>query len=252
MIDEKKVADLRARLASAPQDDKLWYALAMELTEDDWPETVKCLSRALNLNPFCAEYYFIRGRKKLALHKYPEASADLTHATRIDAHDGMKWHYLGVAYFYMEEFARAVRYFQRAIIAYRARGIHLVWPSVDWMFMSHMRMGDEAAAMAALDLVGDDEAVEPEDAVYKKRVRLYKGLVSAGDFEAQINRASTLDVITESYALVNYYRYLALEEDKAEALVEKILAIPVWHQAFGYRSSEVDREKYDQKRRDGI
>ena len=242
-VDSAVIAELDAKLAEDPKNPELWFAKGQEYFGIEFDRAIDCFSMAIALKPFHYDYYFNRGRKYFSLDQWERGLADFVMSIRLDPTDGLEWHYAGVCCFYMDRYDEAANYFKKAIEAHRANGTHLVWPEVDWIYMAYMRSGKPEEAIQALDLVGNDEPVEITDYFYKKRVELYKKLVTPEEYLAKLDRHSNLDAMTELYALANYYYYQANEPEKSMAVIDEILAMPDYHHAFGYKSSVINKKE---------
>ena len=236
-MNKENVAKLRAQLEKEPENDKLWFDLGQEYFELDWQDAVNCFSRAININPFNALYYFNRGRKKLSQDKFAEALAEFTIATRIDAKDNMQWHYLGVAWFYLEDFENAVVSFRKSIDLQLRYGGDLIPPSVDWSWMAYMKMGKRAEAGKILEIVTEDTPIADTDKDYKTRVQLYQGRIAPEKFYAELNPDDDLQRMAEVYGLANYYYYVENDKERNLELLEEVLAYTNWHHSFAYKST---------------
>lgn len=241
--DSGVIAELDAKLKENPKDPELWFAKGQEYFGIEFNKAVDCFSMAIALQPFNHDYYFNRGRKYVSLDQWERGLADFVMSIRLDPTDGLEWHYAGVCCFYMDRYDEAAAYFKRAIQSHRATDTHLVWPEVDWIYMAYMRSGRKEEAISALDLVGNDEPVEITDYFYKKRVQVYKKLVTPEEYLANLDRHSNLDAMTELYALANYYYYQSGEPEKAAAVVDEILAMPDYHHCFAFKSSIINKKE---------
>lgn len=240
--DEAKIAEIRAKLQEAPDDAELWLQLGAEYSQSLFDESIRNYSVAIGLSPFNGEYYFHRGRKYLSTDQYAEALADFHTSLRLDRSDSQTWHYLGVALYYLGFYDEAARYFHLALDMNIKTGVDCIWPEVDWMWMSHMRANDPVAAAQALELVEDDAYSDESDMAYKKRVRLYKGVDSMEYFMEHLNRDDLLDTVTELYGAANYYLFVAPDQQKATKLLDDILAVKGYENAFGWKCAYFDRE----------
>lgn len=239
--DRAKIAEIEAKIAENASDAEQWYFLGCEYSQSDFEKSLKAYSVAIGLDPFNAEYYFNRARKYLSICRFEEALADFVTALRIDRSDGQYWHYLGVALYYLGRYDEAAEYFADALRMNRKFGVDCVWPEVDWMWMSYMRAGKREEAAACLSQVEDDWYSSEGDMAYKKRVRLYKGLISIDAYMRQINRADKLDEMTDLYGAANYYRFIDPNAERAEALLDEIIAIEVYHNGFAWMCANFDK-----------
>lgn len=238
---DARVMELEAYLKQNPIDHKKWFELGQLYFDDEFEKARDCFSMAIAQEPFNVEYRFNRGRKYLSICRFEEALADFVTALRIDRSDGQYWHYLGVALYYLGRYDEAAEYFSDALKMNRKFGVDCVWPEVDWMWMSYMRAGKREEAAACLSQVEDDWYSSEGDMAYKKRVRLYKGLSSIDAYMRQINRADKLDEMTDLYGAANYYRFIDPNAEKAEALLDEIIAIEVYHNGFAWMCANFDK-----------
>lgn len=243
-VDSGVIQELDKKLAENPKDPELWFAKGQEYFGIEFDKAIDCFSMAIALQPFHHDYYFNRGRKFVSLDQWERGLADFVMSIRLDPTDGLEWHYAGVCCFYMNRYEEAAEYFKKAIEAHRVNGTHLVWPEVDWTYMAYMHCGRREDAIKALDLVGNDEPVELTDFFYKKRVELYKGVVTPDEYMEHIDWSSNLVAMTGLFALANYYYYQADEPEKAMPLIDKILAMPDYHHSFAYKSAIIAKGEH--------
>lgn len=239
--DETAIARLKETLKQNPQDAEAWLELGAAYSQSEFETAIRAYSRAISLAPFNGEYYFHRGRKYLSTDCYEEALADFHTSLRLEQSDAQTWHYLGVALYYLKMYEEAARFFRDALAMNQKTGDPCIWPEIDWLWMSLQRAGDAAGARASLDLVADDAWSSESDMAYKKRVRLYKGLITPDDFLADLNREDVLDEITELYGAVNHSLFIAHDPERARALTDQILGIADYHNAFAWKCAAFDR-----------
>ena len=58
--------------------------------------------------------------------------------------------------------------------------------------------------------------------------------------KARLTSTATVDAITCYYGLANYYRYVAVDEKKCRAALERTLSFPTAHNAFAYKLALLD------------
>ena len=219
-----------------------WNDKGMEEFNGDFAQARRCFARALALEPFNAKYYHNHGRKNLSLDHFEEALADFTMVMRLEPEDDDSCHYRGVAYFFLKQYEKAIECFMKSIELMLKNGVQLVPPTVDWAWMSWMRLNQPDKARALLDeYIYPDIPCGESDMDYKRRTLLYKGLMTPESFEAAINTAEDLDAITCYYGLANYYRYVAGDMDSCRAWLDRTLAVPTAHNAFAYKQALLDK-----------
>ena len=104
VMDEEILKEMEARLAKDPKDFIAWVSRGILYFNEDFEKSIESLSHALALQPFNGDQYYNRGRKFLSQDRYPQALADLTLSTRLDDKDAWKWHFCGVAHYFLEQY----------------------------------------------------------------------------------------------------------------------------------------------------
>lgn len=173
--------------------------------------------------------------------RYPQALADLVLATRLDDADAWKWHFRGVAHYFLDQFEEAIECFQRGIDWHIKNGTNNTPPERDWIFMSYLHMGEKEKAMESIADMNADTLVEPGDLMYLKRCLLYKGITSIDDFDRDIDRSFAKRIITELYGAVVYCHYISGDDERAVGYLKEILAVEEDHHAFGYKMALIDK-----------
>ena len=246
MKDSEKAAEIRQRLAQNPNVAEDWFELGMQYFDDEFEQACACFSRALHLEPFCSKYYFNRGRKCLSLDRFEDALADFEMVLRLDPMNDDSWHYVGVAYYFLGLYGHAVPYFTQSLAVMVEKGVPLLPPTVDWIWMCHMRMGDKVAAQKILDdYITPDIPVDESDFDYKKRVLLYTGHTPPEKFEAEIDAEDDVKGITETYALAIYNRYVLGDMARYRQLLQRVLDYKTFHHAFAYKQALREMEALD-------
>ena len=233
-----------AKIEADKNDYKLWNARGILYFNEDFEKAIESFSIALSLNPFGADQYYNRGRKFLSQDRFPQALADFTIATRLDVNDNWKWHFRGVALFFLERYKEAAESFYTGINVALDMGHEMIPPEVDWIWMSYIRMGDYGNAEKCLELVTQDTPVERGDLMYKKRCLLFKGETSFDDFMRDIEYDIPKRAITELYGAAQYCYYLKKDPQTAVMCLDKLLAYPTEHHAFGYKQALLDYGKW--------
>ena len=242
---DARVMELEAYLKQNPTEHKKWFELGQLYFDDEFEKARDCFSMAIAQEPFNVEYRFNRGRKCLSLDKFEEALADFAWSVRLDSDDGFKWHYLANAHFFLGMYEQAIEGYQRAIECHTKNGRELVPPAIDWIWMAMQRMGKPEEAKAFLLAHTYPEIpVEESDLDYKNRILLYAGLKSMDEYmQNDIHYDDALDAITELYGIVNYYKWVEPNREKAIAFNDQVLAYKEAHACFAYKLALKDRAK---------
>ena len=246
---------MRAKLIVTPDLAQAKAALDQEHSSDNWynygmalvtagksQEAVDAFSQGLVEYPFCPILYFGRGRRYIGPKQYDRAIADFTMAIRLDPEVYSFWYYRAVSNNLRGHYEAAIYDFRRAMEQtqpFERYGL------IDWQFTSYVEMGDMEKAKAVLDEIGDDLPAPQMHYGYKRRVRLYKGLITPEEFIdiddinkhliPQENRLQ-LEITTLLFGLYIYYVYRGDEQKANETLLE-ILKDP-YKGAFGAIKAE--------------
>lgn len=230
---------MRNRLVSAPDQAAAKAALEAEHTWSNWydyamslslahkyQEAIDAYSQGLAQFPFSPMLYFGRGRRFMHPETYDRALADFTMAIQLESDVYLYWYYRAVTNNLKGDYAAAIYDFRQAL---RFTEPSESYGMVDWLFTSYVEMGDNEGARKVLSEIADDIETPDMDFDYKRRVQLYKGLVSP---EALIDLDEIrkhvpnpeddlrLDVNTLLFGKYVYYLYKGEEKKAEEALLE--------------------------------
>ena len=237
---KEKNDSVRARLTKGPDIETATAALNKEHTADTWydygmsfslakrrEEAVNAYSQGLVEFPFSPMLYFGRGRQFMG--KLPErAIADFTMAIQLDPDVNLFWYYRAVTNNLNGRYEQAIYDFTQSL---RCADPTDSYGMVDWLFTSYVENGDMEGARKILDEVPDDLEVPDMDFDYKRRVQLYKGLVSPEeliDLEEirkhvpDPNDDLHLDIITLMFGKYIYYLYKDEQKKADEVLLEML------------------------------
>lgn len=225
-------------------DAAAWNEKGMTYFNAEFNKGRMCFSRALAIEPFHDRYYHNRGRKGLSLDRFPEALADFEMVMRLDPEDDDSRHYCGVAYFFMGKYKEAIEEFLESIRLMVKNHIPLIPPTVDWTWMAYMRLGEKEKAKEMLDTyIYPGMPCDDSDYDYLKRCLLYAGYTPAEKFEAEIDDSDDVKGLTETYALANYYRFIAGDIARCCEYLRKTLSYPTGHHAFAYKLAARDLQE---------
>ena len=241
VMDEDMLKEVEAKLAKDPKDFVAWVSRGILYFNDDFEKAIESFSNALALRPFNGDQYYNRGRKFLSEDRYPQALADLTLSTRLDDTDAWKWHFRGVAHYFLEQYEEAIECFSRSIAWHVKNGTNNTPPERDWIFMSYLHMGQKDKALASIADITPDTPVEKGDLMYLKRCLLYTGQTSIDDFDRDVDRSMAKRIITELYGAVVYCHWISGDDERAAGYLKEILAVDEDHHAFGYKMALQDK-----------
>ena len=232
-------ADVREQLKDDPTNPDLWYKMGTALSAEEGHEAgIDAYSQGLVYNPFNASLYFGRGRKNIGLRHYWRCISDTTMAIRIQPELWSHWYYRAVAYNLNGNHVEATADFMQC---YNITEPEEHYPMVDWLFLCALDMDDKEKAREVLDLI-DVSVIPPTmDYAYRRRVMLYKGVVSPDEFIdvehikkncLPLPNRVELEIETLTFGLYAYYTFMGNTEKANEVLLRIVKFKP--SAAFGY------------------
>ncbi len=220
-------------------------------------EAIDIYTQALAKFPHEPAFYRHRGHRFITLRRFDRAIADLEKAARliegqadqIEA-DGMPnaagiptstlhtniWYHLGLAFYLTQRYPQALKAYEACLDASKNDDMKVA--TLDWMFMTLMRMGNRSRAMEVIAVVGENTKVI-ENVAYLRRIRMYRGLIQPQDLlTSGPDQDEELNLATYGYALGNWYQMKG-QSKVAEDYYRRVIAGTYWS-AFGYIAAETE------------
>ncbi|MGB7070600.1 MAG: tetratricopeptide repeat protein [Pyrinomonadaceae bacterium] len=223
----------------------------------NYKDAIRLFTRGIGKYPRDARLYRHRGHRYITRRCFDEAIKDLETAARLvkgkpDAvePDGLPnaqniptstlqsniWYHLGLAYYLKGDFKKALAAYQECEKV--SKNPDMLVATKHWMYMTLRRLGDKAAADAAISDIGDAlEIIENDD--YYSLIKLYQGklkpevlLTSKGSKTDSLSNASL------GYGIGNWNLYNGRREEAIKTF-EQITAGDQWS-SFGYIAAEAD------------
>lgn len=150
------------------------------------------------------------------------------------------WYHLGLAHYLKGDWEKALEAYTECLKV--SDNDDLMVATLDWYYMTLMKMGKIAEAIEAIAVVTPNMTIIENDAYYK-RIMMYKGQVAPEnllnvDANEQDQR---LQYVTQGYGLGNYYLNKG-DTAQAERIFQNVLDTGYWS-AFGYIASEMELAK---------
>ncbi len=225
-------------------------------------EAIDIYTKGLDKHPNSPELYRHRGHRYISIRQFGRAIKDLERAAELVVGrplqiepDGIPnrlnqplsslqfniYYHLGLGYFFKGDFADAATAFESCLEW--SVNPDLKVATIDWLYMTHQRLGEPTKAREYLAQVSRDWELVENDS-YFQRVLLYKGdkkpedllQVEGGDLESE------LALVTQGYGVANYYYYNG-QKNKALALLQRIRSTNYWS-AFGYIAAEAELARW--------
>src|SRR5262245_56120826 len=202
-------------------------------------EAIQTFTQGLAIAPNDAMLYRWRGHRYLSLREFDKATSDLTRGAALDSTIYGIWYHLGIVRFARGDFAGAANAFARA--QPRAPDAAELAGATDWLWMSLMRAGRQAEALAMLDRHPDSL---PVSNAYSRRLKLYRKEIGPDEV---FTPADTADVqaATLSYGIGNWYLTQG-DTAKARSWFERSIKSGGWP-GFGFIVSEVELRRLRQR-----
>lgn len=233
LADTGAVARAESALAADPRNvDKIIALGVAQSGVRQFREAIETFTRGLAIAPENAMLYRWRGHRYLSVREFDKAMQDLTKGFALDSLNYGILYHLGIVRYVRGDFAGAADAFRRAQrIAPEAGELA---GSTDWLWMSLSRAGRSTEAKAMLDRRPDSL---PIDNAYARRLKLYRGLLSA---DSVITPADSADVqaATLAYGIGNWHLVRG-DTARARTWFERSIRSGGWP-GFGFILSEVE------------
>ncbi len=237
------VADAEKALAENPKDVKLILKLS-QAHASVWQEkeAVAACTRGLAIDPNNVDLLVERGHRELPLREFQQAKKDLARATALDPKQTEGYYHLGLAHYFLGEFADAANAFCKGRDLVTAQDSLVNF--TNWCYVALRRAGKKEEAAKALEKVPlEMKSNAGHTEFYFNLVRFYQGLKKeseilpplpkdANDTEAEM----AFDTI--AYQIGNWSLYNG-DKAKAKEYFQKVSKGGVWV-TWGFVGSETE------------
>ena len=258
---EANLKAAEAELAKHPESaDALIWVGRRQGYLSQYRNAIATFTKGIDAFPTDPRFYRHRGHRYITVRDFAGAIADFEQAVSLIAGkpdeiepDGAPnaagkprsslhfnvFYHLGLAYYLKGDYANASRAYEACMKV--STNDDAVTATSDWQWMTHMRMGNKAAATKVLERITPKMDIL-ENASYHKRLLMYKGLEKP---EALLDTANAddLTIATQGYGVGNYYLVTG-DRERAKAIFDRVMAGKQWS-AFGYIAAEVDRSRME-------
>jgi tetratricopeptide (TPR) repeat protein len=243
--DDQKLVDARAKLAADPKDLDSIVALGKaQAARRQYQEAVATDTAGLAQAPDNGTLLLERGHYELGLRDFAAAKRDLGRAAELTPEVLEVFYHLGLAHFFLGEFAEAGAAFGKARDL--AKNDDGVISASNWMYASLRRAGKNAEADAVLKRITPEmKNTDVHDVFYLKLLRFFQGTMSEEQVLPPAPQGDDLEAElafdTTAYGIGNW----DLTHDKkqhAKELFSKIMQGQAWN-TFGFVGSEVELKR---------
>lgn len=227
------------------------------ITADDanravYEQAVLDFSLLLNKEPFNSRIYRHRGHRYLSLANVEQAIADLSLSTRMEPEYWKSWDLLGMAFYYLGDFEKALAYYQQGL---RVVGLKSKFtaPLLYWSYLCLCRLGrgkTEEAKNLLYMVDTDDPAVQ---SLYLWLIRLLRDectLQEVYDYEEEYEEkqradGGSIDYLTGTfgYGIAAKY-YFDGRKIEAREVMENVVNGGLDWNAWGYIACQKDLERW--------
>ena len=195
-------------------------------------EAVATCTRALSITPKDVDLLTERGHRELPLRDFKRALADLSRAVALDPRRPDAYYHLGLAHYFLGEFAPAAEAFRHAVEF--APNTDERINSTNWLYASLRRAGKrEDAERALAPITPETTNTAPHTLHYLHLIRFFQGRMTEADVlppEPPRDGSDTeaeLLFDTVAYGIGNWHLYND-EPAKAQEYFRRILEGRVW------------------------
>lgn len=245
--DKRPVAEAVKSLAADPKNPDLILKLALaQSAVRDYRSAVATCTRGLAIAPKNADLLTERGHREVGLREFTRARADLEQAVKIDPSKMAGYYHLGLAHYFLGEFAPAADAFRHAVQTAPSTDERI--NSSNWVYASLRRANKpDEAAKALAEITPDMKNTEPHTFFYLSLLRFFQGKMAEADAVPPEPSAGNTDQETElrfdtvAYGVGNWYLYNG-NPAKAQEYFRRIVKGQVW-MTWGFIGAEVEVAK---------
>jgi tetratricopeptide (TPR) repeat protein len=243
--DDQKLSDARTKLAADPKSVEAIVALSKaQAARRQYKEAVATDTAGLKDAPNNGTLLLERGHYELGLREFAAAKRDLKHAAEATPDVQEVFYHLGLAHYFLGEFADAGAAFGKARDL--SKNDDSVISSSNWMYASLRRAGKDAEAEAVLKRITPEmKNSDPHEAFYLKLLRFFQGRIPEEEVLPPAPKGDDLDAElafdTTAYGVANW-DLTHHKEQHAKELFSKIVQGQAWN-TFGFVGSEVELKR---------
>ena len=243
--DDQKLLDARAKLAADPKNVDSVVALSKaQAARRQYKEAVATDTAGLAQAPNNGTLLLERGHYELGLREFAAAKRDLTRAAEATPQVQEVFYHLGLAHYFLSEFADAGAAFGKA--RELSKDEDGLISCSNWMYASLRRAGKDAQAEEVLKRITPEvKNTDPHEAFYLQLLRFFQGKISEQEVLPAAPRGDDLDAElafdTTAYGVGNW-GLSHHQEAHAKELFAKIVQGQAWN-SFGFVGAEIELKR---------
>ena len=235
---------VRQALAADPNSAVLVLKLSKaQAAKRQYREAIDTCTVGLRFAPNNVELYTERGHRELGLREFQAGLADLSRAVQLDPKQLDAQYHLGMAHYFLREFAEAARFFGQALDL--AQDADNVIDCSHWRYVSLRRAGEkEAAARVLARITPNVKNKEPHLYFYLRLLHFYQGILSESELlpmkpTGPADVESELSFNTVTYGVGNWHLYNGNDPAGARELFRRVMTGSAWN-SWGFIGSELE------------
>lgn len=227
-------------------------------------EAIDTFSKGIAQHPDEPRLYRHRGHRYITVRDFDNAIADLERAAALieGTEDEVEpdgapnaagiptstlhtniWYHLGLAYYLQGRFDEALKAYRHCLAASKNNDMQVA--TLDWLYMTLRRLGQEEEAQAAIAEVHADMELL-ENYAYHRRLLMYKGEMSPDSLlQVDNEEDAALTLATQGYGVGNWHQVNG-DTEKAKEIFQQVLGGTYWA-AFGYLAAEADLKRMEEE-----
>ena len=242
---DEKLSAAQTKLAADPKNVDLIVALSKaQAARRQYKEAVATDTAGLTVAPANGALLLERGHYELGLRDFAAAKRDLERAAELTPDVSEVFYHLGLAHFFLGEFAEAGAAFAKA--RELSKNDDGLISSSNWLYVSLLRAGKASEAEEVLARITPEvKNSDAHDVFYLRLLHFYQGKTTQAEVLPPPPQGDDLEAElafdTTAFGVGNWD--LAHHQAKrAKQLFSKILAGQAWN-TFGFVGSEVELKR---------
>jgi tetratricopeptide (TPR) repeat protein len=248
---------------NALEESIIWYGRRLAYLSR-YRDAIKVFTEGIKEFPDSYKLYRHRGHRYLSIRKFDEAIADFSRARSLMPAEGLEiepdgmpnsinqplsntqfniLYHLALGHYLKGNFREAAKVYEDCLNY--CDNNDLLIATIDWLYMTYRRLGDDDKAEAILERISPGMVVV-ENGSYFNRLLMYKGLKAPEDLlnlENSNDPEMAITLATQGYGVGNWY-LINGDVEKAGQIFKRVLESNNWA-AFGYIAAEADMSRLD-------
>lgn len=240
-----QIESLKEQLEQDSTNEYLWYQLGREHLElKEYDQAIRLFSKGIARAPRCARLLHERAHRYINVGEHEKAAADFAKAAQMRPRDENVFYHYGLSHYLLGEYHKAERIYRHCLTLCDSDSD--ITSTSNWLWATLVHRGKMEEAQAVLDSIQEDMDTSNDSSTgYYRLLLLYKQILKPEDVIPDPEKPIGLLEVTGAYGVSNYYYYVEGDVEKADAMLDNIIAtVPQeWRSAFGYQAALTERNR---------